>query len=163
MDAISAPWRMGYITGEKPQSCVLCDADCKEQFILKRGPHALIMLNLYPYTAGHIMVVPVRHIALMEDLTPDERRDIFDYCILSVQALKRAMAPQGFNIGMNLGLAAGAGVDDHLHVHIVPRWVGDTNFMTVVGEVRVIPEDIAETWKKLLPYFQAEGTSEGET
>ncbi|MCX7982407.1 MAG: HIT domain-containing protein [Syntrophales bacterium] len=153
MDAISAPWRMAYIKGEKPKTCVLCDKDCNEGFVLLRGEHALIMLNLYPYTAGHVMVVPARHVAGLEDLNADERRELFDFCILSVQALKKALNPHGFNIGMNLGEAAGAGVEDHLHIHIVPRWRGDTNFMTVVGEVRVIPEDIKATWEKLLPFF----------
>jgi len=155
MDAIAAPWRMGYIAGEKPSGCVLCITDCDRQFVLKEGPHALIMLNLYPYTAGHIMVVPRRHVSLLEQLTAEEKRDIFDYCILSVQVLKKVVKPQGFNIGMNLGAAAGAGVEDHLHVHIVPRWLGDTNFMTVLGEVRVIPEDVAVTWQKLKPHFDA--------
>jgi len=112
------------------------------------------MLNLYPYTAGHIMVVPLRHVALLEELNADERRELFDFCVLAVKVLKKALNPHGFNIGMNLGEAAGAGVEDHLHLHIVPRWRGDTNFMTVVGEVRVIPEDIEETWKKLLPFFE---------
>ena len=100
------------------------------------------------------MVAPVRHVGCLEDLNPEEKLAIFDLLVSSVVALKEAMKPDGFNIGMNLGRAAGAGVEDHLHVHIVPRWNGDTNFMSVVGEVRVIPEDVGRTWEKLKPYFQ---------
>ncbi len=154
MKAISAPWRMDYIKGEKPDGCVLCvEENSSEDFVLKRGAHAFVMMNLYPYTSGHLMVIPVRHVAHMEDLRPEEKLEIFDFMVLSVKILKKIMTPDGFNIGMNLGLAAGAGVEDHLHVHIVPRWNGDTNFVSVVGEVRVIPEDVAKTWQKLMSYF----------
>jgi len=99
------------------------------------------------------MVMPIRHVGLMEDLQPEEKAEIFDFVVLCVKVLKQAMKPEGFNIGMNLGPAAGAGVEDHLHVHIVPRWNGDTNFMSAVGEVRVISEDIAKTWETLKMHF----------
>jgi ATP adenylyltransferase len=146
---------MAYITGEKTEGCVLCDREnaCRE-FILREKKHAYVMMNLYPYTTGHIMVSPIRHVGRLEDLSPEEKRDIFDLVVSSVAALKAAIKPDGLNVGMNLGHAAGAGVEDHLHVHIVPRWNGDTNFMSVVGEVRVIPEDVSRTWEKLKPYFQ---------
>jgi ATP adenylyltransferase len=155
MKAISAPWRMQYVKGEKPNHCVLCvEEHADKAFILKKGNHAFIMMNLYPYTPGHLMVAPRRHVALMENLTAEEKLEIFDFVVLSVSLLKKAMAPEGFNIGMNLGKAAGAGVEDHLHVHIVPRWSGDTNFVNVVGEIRVIPEDIAKTWEKLMSHMK---------
>jgi len=147
---------MAYIQGEKPQGCVLCvpaEASAKA-FVLHRGARAFVMMNLYPYTSGHLMVVPDRHVALLEELTPEERLEIFDLTTASVEVLKKAFHPEGINIGINLGPAAGAGVEDHVHVHIVPRWCGDTNFMSVIGDVRVIPEDIARTWGKLLPYFR---------
>ena len=155
MNAISAPWRMTYITGDKPAGCVLCDQEnsCRE-FMLQGKKYAYVMMNLYPYSTGHLMVVPVRHVGRLEDLSPEEKLEIFDLVVSSVAALKEAMKPDGLNIGMNLGRAAGAGVEDHLHVHIVPRWNGDTNFMSVVGEVRVIPEDVGQTWEKLKPYFR---------
>lgn len=154
MNAISAPWRMDYIKSEKSGGCVLCvdDSSCKD-FVLKRGAHAFAMMNLYPYTTGHIMVIPIRHVGLMEALRPEEKAEIFDLVVLCIKVLKQTMKPDGFNIGMNLGLAGGAGVEDHLHVHIVPRWNGDTNFMSTVGEVRVIPEDVAETWETLKSHF----------
>jgi len=147
---------MAYIQGEKPQGCVLCvpTGSSAKAFVLHRSARAFVMMNLYPYTSGHLMVVPNRHVALLEDLTPEERLEIFDLTTASVEVLKKAFHPEGINIGINLGPAAGAGVEDHVHVHIVPRWCGDTNFMSVVGDVRVIPEDIARTWEKLLPYFR---------
>lgn len=155
MNAISAPWRMDYIKSEKTSDCVLCvgEGSTCQAYILKKGAHALAMMNLYPYSTGHIMVVPHRHVGLMEDLTKEERSDISDLTVLCVKVLKRAMNPEGFNIGINLGSAAGAGVAEHLHVHIVPRWSGDTNFMSTVGDVRVIPQDVAKTWEILVSHF----------
>ncbi|MDD5170199.1 MAG: HIT domain-containing protein [Syntrophales bacterium] len=155
MDAISAPWRMQYIKGEKSGKCVLCaneDSKCKD-YILKRGEKAFVMMNLYPYSTGHLMVIPLRHVGLVEELSTEERNELFDLVVTAVKVLKKVMKPDGLNIGINLGTAAGAGVEDHLHVHIVPRWNGDTNFMSVVGEVRVIPEDISKTQEMLMSYF----------
>lgn len=161
MNAISAPWRMGYIKSEKPDGCVLCldNASCAD-YVLKKGVHAVAMMNLYPYTTGHIMVLPLRHIGLMESLNPEEKAEIFELVVVCVKLLKKVMKPDGFNIGMNLGLAGGAGVEDHLHVHIVPRWNGDTNFMTTVGEVRVIPEDVAKTCETLKAHLHHVGEEE---
>ena len=155
MQAIPAPWRMQYIKGGKQSGCVLCVDERKDNaLILKRGNHALIMMNMYPYASGHLMVAPVRHIGQMENLTSVEKMEIFDFVVFSVELLKKAMAPEGFNIGINLGKAAGAGVEDHLHIHVVPRWNGDTNFMSVVGEIRVIPEDIVKTWEMLVSHVK---------
>jgi len=154
MDSLSAPWRMTYIRAEKPDTCVFCDdgASC-ENLVLCKGKRAFVMLNRYPYISGHLMIIPRRHISQMENLTREEKIEIFDLLDLSIRVLKEVMKPDGFNIGMNIGKAAGAGIDDHLHVHVVPRWSGDTNFMSIIGEVRVIPEDIIRTGEQLLPYF----------
>lgn len=122
--------------------------------LLWEGRYAYAMMNRYPYTGGHLMVIPVRHVRDIEDLTRRERMAMFDLLDICIRVLKEAMNPEGFNIGMNLGTAAGAGIDSHLHIHIIPRWSGDTNFMTVVGEVRIINEDLVKTWKKLVTMFE---------
>jgi ATP adenylyltransferase len=154
MDTIFAPWRTAYIRGEKPVGCVLCrDSLRGEELVVCEGKSGFIMVNRYPYTGGHLMIVPFRHLSRLSDLFPAERGELFAFMDLSVRVLTEAMTPEGFNIGMNLGKAAGAGIDDHLHIHIVPRWGGDTNFMSVIGEVRVIPEDVSGTARGLRPYF----------
>ncbi|MDO8491594.1 MAG: HIT domain-containing protein [Dehalococcoidia bacterium] len=149
-----APWRIQYIEMEKPQGCVLCQkldsTDDAESLILYRGTQNIVMLNKYPYNPGHIMVTPMRHIGRLDDFTADEIAEHYDLVRKSVKALQKTMSPQGFNIGMNLGRVAGAGIEDHLHTHIVPRWNGDTNFMPVVGQTRVISEALTDTYKKLL-------------
>jgi ATP adenylyltransferase len=155
MEKIYAPWRMAYIKSEKPAGCIFCkDSIRSDNLVLFEGNTAFVMMNRYPYISGHLMIIPFRHISQMEDLLTEERLEIFNLQDISVRVLKKAMNPDGFNIGMNLGKAAGAGVDDHIHVHIVPRWSGDTNFMSVVGDVRVIPEDIYTTCELLLPHFK---------
>lgn len=155
MQSIYAPWRMLYIKGEKPEGCVFCrDSIRGVDLVLHEGAVAFVMMNLYPYISGHLMIIPYRHVSEVEALRPEEKIEIFDLVDLSVRALKETMQPQGFNIGMNLGKAAGAGIDDHLHVHVIPRWGGDTNFMSTVGKVRVIPEDLFETRDRLLPIFR---------
>jgi ATP adenylyltransferase len=157
MKAIGAPWRMTYIRGEKAENCVLCsesgNCTCTD-LRLREGEESFIMMNRYPYTTGHLMIIPYRHCSMIEDLGREEKIEIFDFITLSVKVLKESIHPDGFNIGMNLGKAAGAGIEDHLHFHVVPRWNGDTNFVSVVGDVRVIPEDVVKTWELLLPYFQ---------
>lgn len=122
--------------------------------VLFEGETSFVMMNLYPYTSGHLLIIPCRHASQIEDLLPPEKQELFDLADISVRVLKEALKPDGFNIGMNLGTAAGAGVDDHLHIHIVPRWCGDSNFMSVLGEVRVIPEDVSMTGELLMPYFK---------
>jgi ATP adenylyltransferase len=155
MDSMSAPWRMTYIRSEKLGTCVFCDQGTScDNLVLCMGKGAFVMLNRYPYISGHLMIIPRRHISQMEDLSRQEKIEIFDLLDLSVRVLKEVMKPDGFNVGINMGKAAGAGIDDHLHMHVVPRWSGDTNFMSVVGEVRVIPEDIIRTGEQLLPYFK---------
>ena len=122
--------------------------------VLWEGRHAFVMLNRYPYTGGHMMIIPMRHVQSVALLTRRERSAMFDLLDISLRVLKEAMNPDGFNIGMNLGKAAGAGVDDHIHIHIVPRWNGDTNFMAVLGEVRIINEDLGKVRKRLRPLFK---------
>lgn len=154
MEILFAPWRKAYIRGEKPEGCVLCRGSLRaEELILSEGRHAFVLVNRYPYTGGHLMIVPFRHLSRIEALSEEERQELFFLLDLSTRALREAMNPDGFNIGMNLGKAGGAGIDDHLHLHVVPRWVGDTNFMSVIGGVRVIPEDVTGTCALLKPFF----------
>lgn len=155
MKTIMAPWRMEYIKGKKPEKCIFClGEDSPGDFILKRSTRCFVMMNRYPYTSGHVMIIPYRHVSRPEELDEEERLDLANMTVLTISVLREAMNPDGFNVGMNLGKAAGAGVDDHLHIHVVPRWMGDTNFVSVIGEVRVIPEAVSETWEKLLTYFE---------
>ena len=157
MKNIWAPWRMEYIRMEKPKGCILCEKpeqdNDTENYILYRGGKNFIILNSYPYTPGHLLVAPYRHIASLEELTEEERHEHFDIVSRSIQVLRREFAPQGFNLGVNIGKAAGAGVEDHVHTHIVPRWQGDTNFMTVISDIRVVPEALVETYRKLKGKF----------
>jgi ATP adenylyltransferase len=140
-------------------ACIFCNSDpepdpAREDLILIRGRLSYVILNLYPYNNGHLMVVPDRHVANLATTTPDEQAELMRFTRHAEMALTEAYTPQGINIGINLGRPAGAGVLDHLHVHLVPRWNGDTNFMTVVGNVRVLPEDLPTTAKKLRPIFE---------
>ena len=146
---------MDYIKGEKPDGCVFCKCSSRcDDYILFEGKTAFVMMNRYPYVNGHLMIIPQRHTGKIEELTQEERKEIFDFLETSVKALREAMKPDGFNIGMNIGKAAGAGIEDHFHVHVIPRWEGDTNFMSVVANVRVIPEDVATTAANLAPLFK---------
>ena len=155
MDSLMAPGRMEYIKGEKPNGCIFCKESAREKdLVLYEGKSCYIIMNKYPYTSGHLLVIPFRHVCNMEETNAEERVEMMELTAMCVRNLKKAFEPEGFNIGMNLGKVAGAGVDDHLHLHVVPRWLGDTNFATVLGETRVIPEDIATTRKALLQYFR---------
>ncbi len=154
MKSIYAPWRMAYIKSEKVQGCVFCKESIRDDsYVLLDGKTAFVMLNAYPYTNGHLMIIPFRHLSSLEALLPEERLEMFSLVDISVRVLKETMNPDGFNIGMNLGRAAGAGIDDHLHLHVVPRWNGDTNFMSVVGDIRVIPDDILKSCEELKGVF----------
>jgi len=156
-----APWRIEYIVGPKPDSCFLCDmANGKDEcgHVIARGDKVFVLLNAFPYNSGHVLVAPYRHAADLSLLEEDELAELFAMALAAQQALTRAMNPQGFNIGFNIGEAAGAGVADHVHGHIVPRWVGDTNFMPVLGDLRVVPQALAETAAVLRKAWE-----EGET
>ena len=137
------------------EGCIFCaGADSRDELILIRASTCYVVLNLYPYNNGHLMVVPNRHVATLAATTADEQAELMRLTRHAEIALTEAYTPQGINIGVNLGKPAGAGVLDHLHVHVVPRWSGDTNFMTVVGNVRVLPEDMGATAAKLRPIFE---------
>jgi ATP adenylyltransferase len=159
VERLWSPWRLQYVTSTgEPRGCVFCEAQAggaeAAPLVVFRGLHAFVILNLFPYNSGHLMVVPNRHIATLASATHDERCELMDLTRVAEQALTEAYAPHGLNVGMNLGRSAGAGIVDHMHVHVVPRWNGDTNFMTVVGEVRVLPEDLAQTAGRLRPAFE---------
>ena len=157
MDKLYSPWRIDYILGEKEKDCIFCakqqSNDDAGHLILKRGKLTFIIMNLYPYNNGHLMVVPFRHVARMQELTAEELCELGTMTQLCERALTDAYHPDGLNVGMNLGEAAGAGVADHLHIHVVPRWIGDTNFISTVGNTRVIPEKMEEAYKKLKKVF----------
>ena len=158
MDRLWSPWRLEYIAGGKPKTgCIFCEATRETEsssLIVFKGDTCYVILNLYPYNNGHVMVVPYRHLATFGDLSIEELTEIGVLIQRAEAALFEAYQPHGFNIGVNLGKPAGAGVLEHLHVHIVPRWNGDTNFMTVVGEMRVLPENIGASAERLRPIFE---------
>lgn len=158
MDTLWAPWRMEYILGPKPGGCILCldkdkSAD-EERQVLCRGKLNFVIMNKFPYCNGHIMVAPLAHVADISDLPKETANEFIRLIQLSAGVLNKHFHPQGINIGINIGEAAGAGVREHLHCHLVPRWSGDANFMTVIGEVRTIPEHLTQTYHNLLPYFR---------
>ena len=159
MKRLWSPWRMKYIENhEKEEGCIFCNAlscteDNEENLILKRGEKAFVIVNLYPYTSGHIMVAPMAHQPSLELLDPDTRAEMMEMVSESMVVLKKIYHPQAFNVGANIGKAAGAGVPDHVHMHIVPRWAGDTNFMSTLGETRVLPESLEETYKRIRKAF----------
>ncbi len=157
MNNLWAPWRMSYILEEdKPEGCIFClatDGRGADDLVLGVGSLSLVMMNKYPYNNGHLLVAPKRHLPNLEKLTYEEMTDLLATVRLAVSALKQVMNPEGFNVGLNLGRVAGAGIEEHMHFHVVPRWGGDTNFMTVFGDIRVIPEHIQATCEKLRPFF----------
>jgi ATP adenylyltransferase len=158
MDRLWSPWRLEYVTGSKADTaCALCDAPhvpAHRSLLVCEGQTCFVILNLYPYNNGHLMVVPYRHIATLAELTPEELQEVAVLTQRSESALVEAYGPQGINVGINLGKSAGAGIHEHIHVHLVPRWGGDTNFMTVVGETRVLPEDLETSASRLRPVFE---------
>ena len=158
MDRLWAPWRLSYVTAAQVPAteCIFCDptAGGDIDLVVLRGREAYVILNLYPYNNGHLMVVPKRHVAALESLTSDEQVELMQLARMSEMALNEAYRPQGINVGINLGRAAGAGIENHLHIHLVPRWSGDTNFMTAVGQTRVLPEDLGATVARLRPIFE---------
>jgi len=159
MDFIWSPWRYSYLAsgGRKPPSCVFCigkdssqDAD---RLIVFRGIHNFVILNLFPYTSGHTMVAPYAHLDTIAAAQPEQLTEMMQLCQRTVAALQKLYQPDGFNLGMNLGTAAGAGIREHFHLHIVPRWTGDANFISVVGETRVLPEELHVTLERMKAVF----------
>ncbi len=161
MNFLWAPWRMQYIEAEKTSGCIFCDKPKEsrdgDNFILHRGEHAFVMMNLYPYNTGHLMIIPYRHAETLDALPDAVLIDLIHHTKGAIQVLREVFAPGGFNVGLNLGKAAGAGIEEHLHFHIVPRWNGDTNFMPVFAETKVIPQDLRTTYERLLPLFRSFG------
>lgn len=154
METLWSPWRMKYITDYgNPDKCVFCTApsfvDGPENLIVHRGDKVFAILNLFPYTSGHLMIVPYEHHPSMENFEPAVRAEMMEMVNEAIKILRKVYKPQGFNVGINLGTAAGAGIAEHMHIHIVPRWNGDTNFMSTVGETRVLPEELETTYKRL--------------
>lgn len=150
-----APWRLAYIkNASKRSTCIFCEAprmSDEEALIVHRGKRLYVILNRFPYNSGHLMIAPYRHVPSLEDLDEEESRELMILVKASLKALREAYSPHGFNIGVNIGEAAGAGVAGHVHVHVVPRWVGDTNYMTVTSGVKVIPQLLEDTLKTLKP------------
>ena len=154
METMWAPWRMEYILAEKEDNCIFCDALSEnDDLTLYKGNITMVMMNKFPYINGHLLVAPVRHLSGLDQLSKDEKGEILATVDRSVEILKQVMNPDGFNVGLNLGKVAGAGVEEHLHFHIVPRWFGDTNALTVFADVRVIPEHLKTTYDNLKPHF----------
>ncbi len=154
MKTMWAPWRMDYILADKEETCIFCEAlGENDDLTLYKGNTTLVVMNKFPYINGHLLVSPERHIAALDQLNPDEMSDLLLTVDRSIDILKRQMAPDGFNVGLNLGRVAGAGVEEHLHFHIVPRWFGDVNALAVFADVRVIPEHLQETCQNLKPLF----------
>jgi ATP adenylyltransferase len=164
MDHLWSPWRLDYVAGNKPDTgCPFClptkagsDEPAsleRESLVVWRGAHTFIILNLYPYNNGHLLITPYRHVATLAALSSDELQEMASLVQRAEIALTEAYRPQGINVGINLGKTAGAGILEHIHMHVVPRWHGDTNFMTVVGDMRVLPESLAATAERLRPIF----------
>jgi ATP adenylyltransferase len=156
-----APWRMEYIDSPKPSGCIFCDFPAadpihdQENLLVHRREHAFTTLNRFPYNSGHVMVIPRAHVADFGALAPDAFRDLHEELKLAVAVLRDVYHPEGFNVGMNLGRTAGAGIADHMHYHIVPRWNGDTNFMPVLADTKVLVEHLHESWRRLRAGFAA--------
>jgi ATP adenylyltransferase len=160
MDYLWTPWRYQYITQtDKPGECVFCAAgrstEDKECLVIHRGVRNFVILNRFPYTSGHIMVVPYDHIATLEGLPDETLVEMIRFARASEKSLRAVYRPEGLNFGINIGRSAGAGIADHVHLHALPRWTGDTNFMTAVAETRVLPEDLTVTWERLRAAFAA--------
>lgn len=162
MDHLWSPWRLKYVTATPSTAdCVFCDAGAaaEHELVVVRGPLAFVILNLFPYNNGHLMVVPRRHVGSLSALSAAELTELMALTRDAEIALNEAYQPQGINVGINLGRPAGAGIVDHVHIHLVPRWTGDTNFMSVIGETRVLPEELGTTAQRLRPIFARLSTS----
>ncbi|RLI70017.1 HIT family hydrolase [Archaeoglobales archaeon] len=153
MERLFAPWRIRYILAPKHEGCIFCDfvkeSNDRENLILYRGETSFIIMNRNPYNPGHVMIAPYKHVPSTEDLNDEELLESFKLVNLVIRAIRECMNPDGFNIGVNVGKVSGAGIEQHLHIHVVPRWIGDTSFMPVLADVEVIPEALEETYDKL--------------
>lgn len=165
MKQLWAPWRIDYILGAKPDDCVFClpktTEEDRERLILRRGRECFVIMNKFPYNNGHIMVCPYRHVMALEDLTPSESVEIMDLLKVCSTIIQEHFHCEGINVGLNQGKAAGAGVREHLHFHLVPRWNGDSSFIAVMDEIRVMPQHLLETYDALAPLFREPPLSAG--
>jgi ATP adenylyltransferase len=167
-DVLFTPWRLAYLTAgaglpEKGQ-CLFCHLPSgpdEEALVVHRASHCYVVLNRFPYSSGHLMVTPFAHRARLSEMTAEERRELLDLSVVAETVLAQAYAPHGMNIGINLGRSGGAGVVDHIHLHVVPRWDGDTNFFSVTAGTRTVPEDLGTTWARLAPLFAARAERTG--
>ncbi len=159
MDKLWAPWRMEYILGPKPEECVFClpssREEDRERLVLFRGQHNFVIMNKFPYNNGHLMVAPYRHAYCPTELEPFESHEMMDLLQRSAFIIWQAFNPDGINMGLNVGEAAGAGIEEHIHFHLLPRWTGDHSFLAVFGGTMVIPEDLSSAYNKLKPWFEA--------
>ena len=157
MDKLWAPWRITYVSNTRLKGCIFCKAfkekKDKKNFVVLRSDHSFAILNTFPYNNGHVMVVSKRHVSSIENLNDNEILDLNRVVTKMIRSLKIALNPAGFNVGMNLGKVAGAGIDKHLHIHIVPRWLGDTNFMPVLSDTKIISQSLSELYKKLTKHI----------
>jgi len=157
LDKLWAPWRITYVSNTRLKGCIFCKAfkekKDKKNFVVLRSDHSFAILNTFPYNNGHVMVVSKRHVSSIENLNDNEILDLNRVVTKMIRSLKIALNPAGFNVGMNLGKVAGAGIDKHLHIHIVPRWLGDTNFMPVLSDTKIISQSLSELYKKLTKHI----------
>jgi ATP adenylyltransferase len=155
-----APWRLEYIKGPKPEECIFCAGpgagDDAAKYVVRRGEHCFAMLNAFPYNNGHLMVSPYRHVPSIEELDEAELLELMTLTQASLSALRAAYQPEGFNLGVNQGKIAGAGVEDHVHLHVVPRWSADTNFMPVIGDTRVLPQSLEDSYRDVTKAFESQ-------
>ena len=153
-----APWRIGYVAGAKAEGCVLCEKarEADAEHVVYRGERNYVLMNAFPYNSGHLMVVPYEHVADLTDLDEAAVCEMMALAQACIRAVRRCMFPQGVNLGMNIGKAAGAGIDEHIHLHIVPRWAGDTNFMTATANTRVVPQSLEDSACQLRPLIEEE-------
>ena len=158
MDRLWSPWRYRYVSAAEPSGCIFCEkpkaGDDRANLIVHRGEFGFVLLNLYPYTSGHVMVAPYTHVATLEEADETAAKELMLLTRQAQRHLRETYRAPGFNVGMNIGSCAGAGVAGHIHMHVLPRWPGDANFMTTVAETRVIPEDLTEAWEKLSAAFR---------
>jgi ATP adenylyltransferase len=155
MKTVWAPWRIEYILENKKEGCIFCNAMSKnDDLTLFKGNLTMVVMNKFPYINGHILVAPARHLSSLDGLDRNEKTDLLEMVDKSIGILKKVMKPDGFNVGLNLGKVAGAGIEEHLHFHIVPRWFGDTNALSVFADLRVIPEHLKATYNNLKPQFE---------
>jgi len=165
MDRLWSPWRYQYVSQQAPKTCIFCEKAAErrdpDNYVICRARHNFILLNLYPYTTGHLMIAPFEHVATLEAAAPETLEEMMRLTRLSEASLRAVYRPRGLNIGMNIGECAGAGVAGHIHMHVLPRWPADASFLTTIGETRVLPEDLPTSYRRLLEAFRDRARTAG--